>query len=201
MTALLAPKNTNGGRKPWASLRAVAAPDRRLSSLPFILMVALFMAFGMVGLLVLNTSLQDQAFEVRKQQRIASELGYQLAALEAQATDARSATQLAIRASGLGMRPNPYPIYLTLPDGRIVGDPTAVTGGELPEVRYRTPSNCRRRRKHGPRPRPKRKPRPRRRRRRRPRRRRRRRRRPTPRRRRRRRPTPRRSGKATADGA
>lgn len=139
MTALLAPKNTNGGRKPWASLRAVAAPDRRLSSLPFILMVALFMAFGMVGLLVLNTSLQDQAFEVRKQQRIASELGYQLAALEAQATDARSATQLAIRASGLGMRPNPYPIYLTLPDGRIVGDPTAVTGGELPEVRYRTP--------------------------------------------------------------
>lgn len=139
MTALLAPKSPGERRDRWARLRAVAQPDRRLSSLPFVLVVAMFMVAGMVGLLVLNTSLQDQAFEVRKQQRVANELGYQLAALEAQATEARSAGQLAMRASQLGMRANPYPVYLTLPDGRIVGDPTAVTGGEVPELRYRTP--------------------------------------------------------------
>ncbi len=139
MTALLAPKGP-GERRGWAQLRAVAkAGPGRLSSLPFVLVMAVVMALGMVGLLVLNTTLGDQAFNVRDEQAKATELSYRVADLEAQVTEARSSTQLAIKASQFGMRPNTYPVYLTLPDGSLVGHPTSVTGGEVPEVRYRTP--------------------------------------------------------------
>ena len=139
MTALLAPRGQEPRRSPWRALQAVVRPHQTLSRAPFILVVAAFMAVGMLVLLLLNTALQEQAFAVRAQQRQATELGYRVADLEAQATEARSAAGLARRASDLGLRPNIYPVFLTLPEGSIIGDPTAVTGWELPEVKYRTP--------------------------------------------------------------
>ena len=44
-----------------------------------------------------------------------------------------------MRATELGMVPNPYPVYLTLPNGQVVGNPTSISGYEIPDVRYRTP--------------------------------------------------------------
>ncbi len=144
MTALLAPKPSPSERRPeeraprW-SLREVRLPERRVGNVSFILGLGVFLALGMVGLLLLNTALQEQAFAVRDQQRTATQLGYRLASLETEVTEARSSTRLAIAATKLGMVPNPYPVYLPLPGGRIVGDPTAMTGNEVPDVRYRTP--------------------------------------------------------------
>ncbi len=144
MTALLAPKpNPNRGRPeeraPRWSLREVRLPQRRMANIPFILSLGVFLALGMVGLLLLNTALQEQAFAVRDQQKAATQLGYRLAALETEVTEARSSTGLAIEATKLGMVPNPYPVYLPLPSGDVIGNPRAMTGHEVPDVRYRTP--------------------------------------------------------------
>ncbi|MBK8460354.1 MAG: hypothetical protein WAS07_10025 [Micropruina sp.] len=140
MTALEAPQVLSAGsRQGGARLRPVTRRQQTVAVVPFVSSLALLFVVGMVGLLLLNTTLQDQAFVVRAQQRQATELGYRLADLEAQVTEARSSTELAIRATELGLRPNPYPGYLMLPDGTVVGEPSRVTGAELPEVLYRSP--------------------------------------------------------------
>ena len=139
MTALQAPRRSPDQRPRRWGLRQVPIPQRRMASVPFILTVAVFLAVGMVGLLLLNTALQEQGFAVRDQQTAANQLGYRVAALEAEVTQARSSTRLAIEAGKLGMVPNPYPVYLSLPAGQVIGDPTKMTGYELPDVRYRTP--------------------------------------------------------------
>ncbi len=139
MTALLAPKRNSEDSGPRWSLREVRLPQRTMASVPFILSLGVLLALGMVGLLLLNTALQEQAFAVRDQQKVATQLGYRVAALETEVTEARSSTRLAIEATELGMVPNPYPAYLTLPGGDIIGNPTRMTGNEVPDVRYRTP--------------------------------------------------------------
>lgn len=143
MTALLAPRTA--ARRPADSrppLRPVRSPRRQLAKVPFMFVLAVVMALGMVGVLVLNTALQEQAFAVQKRQREANELGYRLSDLEAQVTQTRSAANLAVRAQELGMKPNPYPALLRLPDGTVEGKPTQVLGGEVPSVRYRTPEEA-----------------------------------------------------------
>ena len=139
MTALQAPRRAPDQRPRRWGLRQVPIPQRRMASVPFILTLAVCLAVGMVGLLLLNTALQEQGFAVRDQQTAANQLGYRVAALEAEVTQARSSTRLAIKAGKLGMVPNPYPVYLSLPAGQVIGDPTKMTGYELPDVRYRTP--------------------------------------------------------------
>ena len=144
MTALLAPKpnpnqrGTEERSSRW-NLREIRRPQRTMANIPFVLSLGVMLALGMVGLLLLNTALQEQAFAVRDQQKVATQLGYRMAALETEATQARSSAGLAAAASKLGMVPNPYPVYLQMPGGDIVGKPTAMTGQEVPDIRYRTP--------------------------------------------------------------
>ena len=142
MTALPVAGAPIAGEPRRPSLQSVLARQQRMAKVPFMLVLALVMALGMVGLLVLTTALQNQAFAVQERQREANELGYRLSDLDAQVNQARSASNLAIRAQELGMKPNPYPVLLRLPDGAVVGQPEKVTGGEVPSVRYATPEQA-----------------------------------------------------------
>lgn len=139
MTALHAPRPERSAPPP---LRQVPPPRRRMATIPFVMVVALVLAAGMVGLLVLTTALQDQTFTVQAEERRAEQLADQLAALQAQAVDARSVQHLAVAAEKLGMRPDPYGAQLRLPDGTVIGTPQAVTGSEIPGVRYLTPEQA-----------------------------------------------------------
>ena len=139
MTALPVTGAPVAGKPRRPSLHSVLARQQRMAKVPFMLVLALVMALGMIGLLVLTTALGNQAFAVQDRQREANELGYRLSDLDAQVNQARSAANLAIRAQELGMKPNPYPVLLRLPDGAVVGDPQQVTGGEVPSVRYVPP--------------------------------------------------------------
>ncbi|HVK44572.1 MAG TPA: hypothetical protein VM429_06675 [Micropruina sp.] len=139
MTALEAPRRNSEQRPRRWGLAQVPIPQRRMAGVPFVLSIGVFLVLGMVGLLLLNTSLQEQSFAVQAKQKAANQLGYRVAALESQVVEARSSTRLAIEATKLGMVPNPYPVYLSMPSGRVIGDPTKLTGYELPDVRYRTP--------------------------------------------------------------
>lgn len=115
-------------------LRSIVSPPRRIAPVPFgVMMVALLVA-GMVGLLLLNTQLQNQAFEVRDAQRTASELGYRVSDLEAQVTRAAAPATLGRRASEMGMVPNPHAVFIDLESGRVVGEPRKVTGQEVPSL-------------------------------------------------------------------
>ena len=136
MTALLAPKPA-GGRSPAAPpLRPVPPPRRQMRTVGFVAVVAAVLGLGMVGVLLLTTALQEQAFQVQARQREATALANELSDLESQVTQARSVHHLGVAARRLGMRPNPYPAQLRMPDGKVTGEPRRVVGGEVPSVRY-----------------------------------------------------------------
>ena len=120
-------------------LRPVADPAPRLARFPFLLVMIGIFGLGMVGLLMLNTTLQNQAFEARALNRQATELAYVQADLEQQLDAHAAPRELALAASQLGMRPNPHPAFLVLPEGRVVGEPTPVSGNELKSLVVKTP--------------------------------------------------------------
>ena len=123
-------------------LRPVAGVRRRMATVPFVMVVAVVLALGMVGLLVLTTALQEQAFGVQRTQRVANTLAIRLSALQDQVATARSVQNLSVTAQHLGMRPNPYGAQLRISDGAVIGDPRIVFGGEVPTVRYLTPEQA-----------------------------------------------------------
>jgi hypothetical protein len=142
MSALWAPNAARGDavRSTGRPLRAVAQPASRLARIPFLLVLIGVFGLGMTGLLMLNTTLQSQAFQSRTLNRQAGELAYAQADLENQLDALAAPQELARRASALGMRPNPFPAFLVLPRGKVVGKPTPVGGHEVPALIVKTPT-------------------------------------------------------------
>jgi hypothetical protein len=120
-------------------LRPVAAPAPRLARIPFLLVLIGIFGLGMAGLLMLNTTLQNQAFQARALNRQATELAYVQADLERRLDEHASPGELARAASKLGMRPNPHPAFLVLPEGRVIGKPKPVGGREQQALIVKTP--------------------------------------------------------------
>ncbi len=110
-----------------------------MARIPFIAVLIAVFGVGMAGLLMLNTSLQNQAFEGRTLNRQANELVYSQAELESEISRRASPQELARRASALGMRPNPHPVFVVVPSGKVIGDPKRVTGHEVPSLVVKTP--------------------------------------------------------------
>lgn len=122
-----------------ARLKVVPRPPERMARIPFIAVLIALFGVGMAGLLMLNTTLQNQAFEGRGLTRQANELIYSQAELESVISRRSSAAELARRASALGMRPNPHPAFLVVPSGKVIGKPTRVEGREVPALVIKTP--------------------------------------------------------------
>lgn len=142
MSALWAPiaARDEEVRNTGRPLRVVAQPVIGLARFPFLLVLIGIFGIGMAGLLMLNTTLQSQAFQSRTLNRQATELAYAQADLENQLDALVAPQELARRASALGMRPNPYPAFLVLPSGKVVGEPTPVSGHEIPALIVKTPA-------------------------------------------------------------
>jgi hypothetical protein len=120
-------------------LKAVPRPPARLARIPFIAVLIAVFGVGMAGLLMLNTTLQNQAFEGRALTRQANELIYSQAELDSELSRRTSAAELGRRASALGLRPNPRPAFLVVPSGKIIGKQLRVKGREVPSLIVKTP--------------------------------------------------------------
>ena len=120
-------------------LRAVPGLPERMARIPFITVLIAIFGVGMVGLLVVNTSLQNQAFESRALIREAAQLVYAEAELQSQLNQVRTPEQIATKASALGMRANPYPAFLVVPSGKVIGERHRITGDEMKGLIVRPP--------------------------------------------------------------
>jgi hypothetical protein len=143
VSALWAPLGSSAADMEVAGERWLGAVPRvpsRLARLPFVLVLIAFFGLGMAGLLMLNTTLQNQAFQLRTLNRQATALAYDQAALQVQIDQLSAPAELARQASALGMRPNPRPAFLVLPSGKVAGKPKKVSGGEVPDLIVRTPA-------------------------------------------------------------
>ncbi|GAA1388157.1 hypothetical protein [Luteococcus peritonei] len=139
MSALLAPLERAEQRPARPTLRALDVHPLRVGRIGFVIVLLTLLGAGMVGVLVLNTMIQQRAGEVTAVQRQADDLGYQQASLTAEVERLRSSSDLAERAWQMGLRPNPYPVFVQLETdgtGRVVGEPTRVFGGEMPNQKY-----------------------------------------------------------------
>jgi len=121
-------------------LRSVPALPERMARIPFITVLIAIFGVGMVGLLVVNTSLQNQAFESRALNRQAAQLVYAEAELQSQLNQVRAPEQIATKASALGMRANPYPAFLVVPSGKVIGKQHRIEGNEMKGLIVKTPA-------------------------------------------------------------
>lgn len=140
MSSLWAPLRglTDRQERSRLRLRLLRSPARRLARLPFLLVLASILAVGMIGVLVLNTTLQDQGFQMRALQRQSTELGYTEADLKLQVDQARAPEEIGRLASRLGMRANTHAVYVQLPSGKILGTPTPVSSEDMPSLVVKT---------------------------------------------------------------
>ncbi len=139
MSALVEPRQ-KGPETTTPGLRPVPTRQGGLGRLPFMLILAGVLVAGLVGLLMLQTRVQEQSFDVRQLQTKATELSYRQAQLEADVQQKATPAEIARQATALGMVPNPYAVYIDVRTGSVVGTQKAVRGNEVPYLTYRSPA-------------------------------------------------------------
>lgn len=115
-----------------ARLSVIHGGTTRAPRVPFAAFVLIVLALGLVGLLVLNTSLQQGAFYARDLEARAQTLTERREALEIQVAELREPQRVAERAAQLGMVPNPSPAFLRLSDAKVLGNPAPATASSSP---------------------------------------------------------------------
>ena len=88
---------------------------------PFAALVLTVLGLGLVGLLVLNTSLQQGAFYARGLEAKAEALTETREALSMQVAQLREPQRVAARAAAMGMVQGESPAFLRLSDGKVLG--------------------------------------------------------------------------------
>lgn len=104
-------------------LRLVAPVRSRAGRAPFVVVVLTVLGVGLVGLILLSTVLQSQAFEIARLSSRADALAVQEQDLRREVDRLQAPAALAERALRLGMVPNANPAFLRPSDGAVIGDP------------------------------------------------------------------------------
>lgn len=137
MSALQGPARARRGRgaSPRRSLNLVPIAQPQTPRTPFVALVVAVIAAGLVGLLVLNTTMQKNAFELADLQERADALTTREAALRADVERLSSPGHVAEAAGDLGMVPNTNPVFLRISDAKVIGKPVPATAGtNLPGI-------------------------------------------------------------------
>ncbi|MDR0990997.1 MAG: hypothetical protein LBL92_06530 [Propionibacteriaceae bacterium] len=116
------------------TLRPLPPVSRQLPAVPFALLVFGLLLVGMVGYLVLQTTLQQQAFTLNDLRAEADALSAQESYLEAGLAARTTPQELARAAQTLGMVANPYGTFIDLTSGQVTGVNQVVAGQELPKL-------------------------------------------------------------------
>lgn len=116
-------------------LGVVPKPAATVSTLGFVGIIIALITAGMAGVMVVTTSVGAQSRQLAALRNEATELSYQAAALESHLQRISSANAVALRASELGMVPNPHPAFINLADGTVTGAPQKASGNEMPFLR------------------------------------------------------------------
>ena len=118
-------------------LRLVPPVKARVSTFGFLLILAALVVVGMVFVMVVTTQVGAQSRDLSNLRREATQLSYEVAARRTELQGVSSSGSLALRAAELGMVPNPFPAFVDLSNGAIVGQPQQVKGDEAPYLTER----------------------------------------------------------------
>ena len=105
----------------------------RRSAIPFALLVLSVLAIGLVGLLMLNTAMDNNSVRMAKAQQQQANLTDREQQLSQQLAGLSEPSTLASEAAGLGLVPNPQPAFLNPTTGTVLGSPSpAPTPSPIP---------------------------------------------------------------------
>lgn len=104
-------------------LQLLPRPAPRLARTSFITLLATVMGLGFLGVLLLNTSLQQGAYQLRDLERMTGALADRRAVLAQRLAVLEAPNRLAGEARLLGMVPNENPVFLRISDGGVLGIP------------------------------------------------------------------------------
>jgi hypothetical protein len=98
----------------------------------FAIVVGVLLVFGLGAMLVINTQLAQGSFAMSSLKSQLNTLTEQEAVLSEQVSSAAAPESLANKAHGLGMVPSKNPVFLSVPDGTVLGKPRAAVGDGVP---------------------------------------------------------------------
>jgi hypothetical protein len=113
------------GALPRPRLTVVQRMAPRAPRVPFVVLVLTLLVGGLVGLLLLNTTLQRGAYLTTSLRQTSSDLTIRQQRLELEVAALREPQRVASEAQRLGMVQNDSPAFLSLSTGRIIGTPIA----------------------------------------------------------------------------
>jgi Tfp pilus assembly protein PilX len=93
----------------------------RRSAIPFALLVLGVLAVGLVGLLMLNTAMDDNSIQIQQAQQKQASLTDREQQLSQQLAGLSAPSSLASQAAALGLVPNPQPAFLNPTSGAVLG--------------------------------------------------------------------------------
>lgn len=132
MSLFLTQARARSSRAPTAPRpRLTVVPTRasRARRVPFVALVVSLLATGLVGLLVLNTSLQRGAYVVTDLRAEAADLTLRQQNLQTKVADLQAPQRVAEQAQAIGMVRNDNPAFLSLATGKVMGVPKAAQPG------------------------------------------------------------------------
>jgi hypothetical protein len=127
-TAALAPEVsvTSGGAAP--RLRVAPPPPVSGPRAPFVALVLALVIGGVLGILVVNTKIAENAFRLDRLQKQQATLDVTQQQLEREIAAAEAPGNLAAAARKLGLVDSGPPAYIRLQDGKVIGIPQPAGG-------------------------------------------------------------------------
>lgn len=124
---------TKGVRKNMRANLRLVSPMRvqKASNGMFVLIVLGALGLGMLGILVINTSLAQGAFTLGELRSQYGELARTEAILTEEVAALSAPEALEARAQALGMVPSTTPAFIQIPDGTVLGKPKPARGAVI----------------------------------------------------------------------
>jgi cell division protein FtsB len=125
-----APATRPGTGKGRSRLRVAPPVPVTVPRAPFVAMVLFVVVAGVLGILVLNTKINENAFKLAQLQSQRNDLDQQEQQLDQQLAELDSPNNLAAAACRRHMVAAGTPAYLTLPNGQVVSVPQPATAAQ-----------------------------------------------------------------------
>jgi hypothetical protein len=101
----------------------VAGGARAASRAPFVVLVLALAVLGLIGLVLLNTAVNENAFRLHDLDTRQDALNKQESQLQQDLDNREAPASLAAQAQKMGLVPAGDPAFVVLPDGKVVGTP------------------------------------------------------------------------------
>ncbi|WP_319458696.1 hypothetical protein [Micromonospora sp. RTP1Z1] len=109
-------------------LRVAPPPPVSVPRAPFVGLILVLVVGGVLGILLVNTKINENAFRLEKLQQQQAKLNVDQQQLEKEIADQKAPGNLTANARKLGLVESDDPAYIRLPDGKMIGVPHPAEG-------------------------------------------------------------------------